>query len=72
MSASAFRTVLAAKPAKNSRGAGAVEEWAADTGEGRPYGMDLGSLARWARELAAEVEAGGGPVDARERAPLLR
>ncbi|MEV0977392.1 DUF309 domain-containing protein [Streptomyces sp. NPDC049915] len=54
------------------RGAGAVEEWAADTGEGRPHGMDLGSLAVWARELAAEVEAGGGPVDARERAPRLR
>ncbi|MEU3841110.1 DUF309 domain-containing protein [Streptomyces sp. NPDC028635] len=54
------------------RGAGAVEEWAADTGEGRPYGMELGSLAAWARELAAVVEAGGAPVDARERAPRLR
>ncbi|POX50139.1 DUF309 domain-containing protein [Streptomyces sp. Ru71] len=54
------------------RGAGAVEEWAADTGERRPYGLELGRLVTWARELAGAVEAGAGPVDARERAPRLR
>ncbi|WP_264933063.1 DUF309 domain-containing protein [Streptomyces sp. A012304] len=54
------------------RGAGAVEEWAADAGQGRPYGMDLGALAGWARELARTVEETGGPVDARAAAPRLR
>ncbi|MFR0355845.1 DUF309 domain-containing protein [Streptomyces sediminimaris] len=55
------------------RGAGAVEEWAARTGQRRPYGMDPAGVVRWARELAADVEEGGGrPVDAGARAPRLR
>ncbi|MET9745798.1 MULTISPECIES: DUF309 domain-containing protein [Streptomyces] len=54
------------------RGAGAVTEWAASgSGRQRPYGMDLGAVAGWARELAGEVE-GGGSVDAAARAPRLR
>lgn len=54
------------------RGAGAVEEWAEQTGQRRPYGMDPAGVARWARELAADVERGGRPVDAGTRAPRLR
>ncbi|WP_327319390.1 DUF309 domain-containing protein [Streptomyces sp. NBC_01235] len=59
------------------RGAGAVEEWAAQAagagaGEGRPYGMDLAGLAGWARELADTVERTGAAVDAGDRAPRLR
>jgi hypothetical protein len=53
------------------RGAGAVTEWAASAGRERPYGMDLGAVAGWARELAGEVE-GGASVDAAARAPRLR
>ncbi|MFE2456614.1 DUF309 domain-containing protein [Streptomyces sp. NPDC059402] len=54
------------------RGAGAVTAWvASEAGRERPYGMDLGSVAAWARELAGEVE-GGGSVDAAARAPRLR
>ncbi|WP_079007742.1 DUF309 domain-containing protein [Streptomyces sp. NRRL F-4707] len=54
------------------RGAGAVTEWAASgSGRQRPYGMDLGAVAGWARELAGEVK-GGGSVDAAARAPRLR
>ncbi|WP_031043984.1 DUF309 domain-containing protein [Streptomyces sp. NRRL F-5650] len=54
------------------RGAGAVTEWAASgSARERPYGMDLGAVAGWARELAGEVE-GGGAVDAAARAPRLR
>ncbi|MFD7389761.1 DUF309 domain-containing protein [Streptomyces sp. NPDC059852] len=54
------------------RGAGAVQEWVARAGVERPYGMDPAALAAWARELADDVERGGRPVDARERAPRLR
>jgi hypothetical protein len=54
------------------RGAGAVEEWAADSGRRRPYGMDLAGLVGWARGLAGDVESGGGAVDAGARAPRLR
>ncbi|AWE53489.1 DUF309 domain-containing protein [Streptomyces nigra] len=54
------------------RGAGAVEEWTAVTGEPRPYGMDPAALTAWARQLADEVERDGGPVDAGARAPRLR
>ncbi|MBC7271355.1 MAG: DUF309 domain-containing protein [Streptomyces sp.] len=54
------------------RGAGAVEEWAADSGRRRPYGMDVAELGAWARRLAADVEGGPGPVDAAVRAPRLR
>ncbi|MER5717784.1 DUF309 domain-containing protein [Streptomyces sp. NPDC002132] len=54
------------------RGAGAVQEWAVDDGHARPYGMDLDGLARWARELAQDVERTGTAVDARESAPRLR
>ncbi|MFD5583932.1 DUF309 domain-containing protein [Streptomyces sp. NPDC127063] len=54
------------------RGAGAVEEWTAATGEERPHGMDLGAVVGWARDLASAVESGEGPVDAGERAPRLR
>ncbi|MEU3614826.1 DUF309 domain-containing protein [Streptomyces sp. NPDC006872] len=56
------------------RGAGAVEEWAAGAGpeRGRPHGMDLPGLVRWARELADTVERTGAAVDAQARAPRLR
>ncbi|MCG7209024.1 DUF309 domain-containing protein [Streptomyces arenae] len=57
------------------RGAGAVEEWAAGSGERRPFGMDVEGLARWARELAGRVEgggSGGGSVEAGAEAPRLR
>ncbi|AXL92269.1 DUF309 domain-containing protein [Streptomyces sp. CB09001] len=54
------------------RGAGAVTEWAASgDGRERPYGMDLGAVAGWARQLAGDVE-GGASVDAAARAPRLR
>ncbi|WP_330460932.1 DUF309 domain-containing protein [Streptomyces sp. NBC_00820] len=53
------------------RGAGAVEAWAAERGEDRPYGVDIAGLAGWARELAARVEQGAGPVDAGAEAPRL-
>ncbi|TDT42787.1 hypothetical protein EV562_101759 [Streptomyces sp. BK208] len=53
------------------RGAGAVTGWAASDGRARPYGMDLGAVAGWARELAGEVEDGAS-VDAGARAPRLR
>ncbi|MFE6282148.1 DUF309 domain-containing protein [Streptomyces sp. NPDC057877] len=52
------------------RGAGAVEEWAA--AERAPYGLDVVGLVGWARRLADDVEGGGRPVDAAERAPRLR
>ncbi|KKD08780.1 DUF309 domain-containing protein [Streptomyces sp. WM6386] len=54
------------------RGAGAIEEWASAPGHSQPYGMDPAGLAGWARELAEDVERGGGPVDAKGRAPRLR
>ncbi len=54
------------------RGAGAAQEWAAEAAEDRPHGIDLPGVIAWARELAAEVERGGGPVDAEARAPRLR
>ncbi|KUO19258.1 DUF309 domain-containing protein [Streptomyces dysideae] len=55
------------------RGAGAVAEWvASDAGRQRPYGMDLGGLVVWARELAGVVEEGAETVDAGERTPRLR
>ncbi|MCZ9341075.1 DUF309 domain-containing protein, partial [Streptomyces sp. TRM76130] len=41
-------------------------------GRRRPYGIDLASVAGWARELAGDVERGGAPVDAAARAPRLR
>lgn len=53
------------------RGAGAVEEWAVERGEERPYGMDLAGIARWARELAERVDEGSGSVDAAAEAPRL-
>ncbi|MFJ9815024.1 DUF309 domain-containing protein [Streptomyces sp. NPDC101151] len=53
------------------RGAGAVEDWAAEQGDAQSYGMDLPGLAGWARELAARVERGAGPVDAGAEAPRL-
>ncbi|WP_162688662.1 MULTISPECIES: hypothetical protein [unclassified Streptomyces] len=37
---------------------------------GPSYGMDLPGLVRWARELAARVEAGAA-VDAAAEAPRL-
>ncbi|MFI2424543.1 DUF309 domain-containing protein [Streptomyces sp. NPDC018955] len=52
------------------RGAGAAEAWASGAGH-RPHGIDLPGVIAWARELAAEVEA-GAPVDAGARAPRLR
>ncbi|MGA6222826.1 DUF309 domain-containing protein [Streptomyces umbrinus] len=54
------------------RGAGAVEQWAAEAGRSRPYGLDLAGLAAWARELADTVEKDGAAVDAEVRAPRLR
>ena len=55
------------------RGAGAVAEWAAsEAGQGRPYGIDLGGLVGWARELAEDVERSGAAVDAGGRGPRLR
>ncbi|OIJ89376.1 DUF309 domain-containing protein [Streptomyces colonosanans] len=53
------------------RGAGAVEGWAAETGRGRPYGMEVAGLAVWARELAVVVERDAAIVDARAWAPRL-
>ncbi|BFO19269.1 hypothetical protein SHKM778_56570 [Streptomyces sp. KM77-8] len=52
------------------RGAGAAGAWAAEGGF-RPHGIDLARVIAWARELAAEVEA-GAVVDAGARAPRLR
>ncbi|MDX3114120.1 DUF309 domain-containing protein [Streptomyces scabiei] len=54
------------------RGAAAVRDWAAGSGEDRPYGVDLAGLARWAQELAESVERTGAAVDARAVAPRLR
>ncbi|MGW7264070.1 DUF309 domain-containing protein [Streptomyces sp. NPDC054842] len=53
------------------RGAGGVEEWAADMGRTRPHGLDLAHLASWARELAGVVERDGRAVDAGRWAPRL-
>ena len=54
------------------RGAGALEEWMADTGQRTPYGMDPAALATWARALADMVERGSpGAVDAAGQAPRL-
>ncbi|GGU29216.1 DUF309 domain-containing protein [Streptomyces daghestanicus] len=63
---------VAGGPRLLRRGAGAVEAWAAGAAERRPYGIDLGSVAGWARELAGDVERGGTAVDAAARAPRLR
>ncbi|PZT77874.1 MULTISPECIES: DUF309 domain-containing protein [unclassified Streptomyces] len=50
------------------RGAAALEAY----GAGEAYGMGLGALTDWARELAARVERpGAGPVDAAAEAPGL-
>ncbi len=54
------------------RGAGAVEEWAADAGKLRPYGIDVPELGVWARELADVLEGEGAAVDAGAWAPRLR
>ncbi|WP_369250847.1 DUF309 domain-containing protein [Streptomyces sp. R41] len=54
------------------RGAGAAEEWASETGRGRPYGMDLAELSAWARELAGVVEREGKAISAEAWAPRLR
>ena len=54
------------------RGAGAVEQWAAGTGQVQPYELDVTELVDWARELADAVERDAAAVDARARAPRLR
>ncbi|GHE61766.1 DUF309 domain-containing protein [Streptomyces capitiformicae] len=54
------------------RGADAVEEWAARSGRGRPYGVDLVAVGAWARELADVVEWERAAVDAGAWAPRLR
>ncbi|MFF7333190.1 DUF309 domain-containing protein [Streptomyces sp. NPDC008150] len=54
------------------RGARAVEEWASGSGRRQPYGIDLAGVTAWARDLAAVVESGAGPVDAARSAPRLR
>ncbi|MGW5851229.1 DUF309 domain-containing protein [Streptomyces sp. NPDC055254] len=48
------------------RGAAGIEELTWD-----PYGVDVPGLVRWARELAARVEAGDPSVDAAREAPRL-
>ncbi|MGP2443023.1 DUF309 domain-containing protein [Streptomyces sp. JW3] len=68
----AARGNLTGGPRLLRRGAGAVRAWAAGDGRPRPYGMDLGAVAGWARELADDVERGGAAVDAAARAPRLR
>ncbi|MDK1342605.1 DUF309 domain-containing protein [Streptomyces sp. 378] len=54
------------------RGAGAAEAWTAGSGQALPHGIDVESVAAWARELAGDVERTGRPVDAAVRAPRLR
>ncbi|MEU8591733.1 DUF309 domain-containing protein [Streptomyces sp. NPDC048664] len=54
------------------RGGVAVQEWAAASGQERPYGMAVAELVRWAEELADRVERDAAPVDARRCAPRLR
>jgi hypothetical protein len=54
------------------RGAGALEEWTSQSGQARPYGMDLTGLVVWARRLAQSVEETATSIDATERAPRLR
>ncbi|MFI1164376.1 DUF309 domain-containing protein [Streptomyces sp. NPDC020801] len=55
------------------RGADAVAQWVAESGEPNRYGLDTGGVVRWARELATAVERGApGAVDAAQRAPRLR
>lgn len=54
------------------RGAGALEEWTSESGQARPYGMDLAGLAVWARRLARSVEETATSIDATEWAPRLR
>ncbi|MFB7466459.1 DUF309 domain-containing protein [Streptomyces sp. NPDC056224] len=39
--------------------------------DGRPYGVDVPGLVRWARELAGRVTDGGPAVDAAREAPRL-
>lgn len=51
-------------------GPDAVAGSAETGGAGRPYGIDLAGLVRWARELARRVEAGSA-VDAATEAPRL-
>ncbi|ARF76571.1 hypothetical protein B7C62_33035 [Kitasatospora albolonga] len=48
------------------RGAGALTPY----GESRPYGIEVGGLIAWARELAGRVET-GPTVDAAAEAPRL-
>ncbi|KDN72556.1 DUF309 domain-containing protein [Streptomyces olindensis] len=54
------------------RGASATEAWVSGTGRAVPHGIDVGTVAAWARELAGEVERDGRAVDAGARAPRLR
>ncbi|NEE20112.1 DUF309 domain-containing protein, partial [Streptomyces sp. SID7499] len=41
-------------------------------GQPRPHGIDVASVAAWARELAGDVEREGRAVNAGARAPRLR
>ncbi|MGW4198495.1 DUF309 domain-containing protein [Streptomyces sp. NPDC005004] len=54
------------------RGAVAVREWGVESGEPRPYGIDLAGVGGWAVGLAERVEKEGGAVDAAVEAPRLR
>ncbi|MEU0106820.1 DUF309 domain-containing protein [Streptomyces sp. NPDC006251] len=54
------------------RGASAAETWVSGSGRAVPHGIDVGTVAVWARELAREVERDGRAVDAGARAPRLR
>ncbi|MFI9645470.1 DUF309 domain-containing protein [Streptomyces sp. NPDC052040] len=54
------------------RGARAVEAWSAETGQDRPYDLDVTGLMAWARASAATVEGDPAPLDARACAPRLR
>ncbi|MDQ0994220.1 DUF309 domain-containing protein [Streptomyces sp. V3I7] len=54
------------------RGAEAVQEWAVESDDERPYGIDLPGLVAWAGELAGGVERHAEAVDAADQAPRLR
>ncbi|MFD4628455.1 DUF309 domain-containing protein [Streptomyces sp. NPDC058284] len=54
------------------RGAGAVSAWSTESGQPRPYGMDVAELCRWAEALAERLGREGAAVDAAAHAPRLR
>lgn len=54
------------------RGAAAVSDWSAQTGQDRPYGIDVAELVTWAETLAGRLEREETAVDAAAHAPRLR